>query len=404
MYQRAPTQRHEPKSATVEFSAPARPRAYAHAMSSSQADVIVVDATGLDTLIQQLRDEGRTVIGPLVGDGVITHGEIEHGDDLPRGWTEEQEGGTYRLVPTNTEERFAWSTPSTSWKRHLQPEKTLLIRARRKAGRIEILDDPVPTPSLAFFGIRSCDLASIGILDRVFLDPAATDPTYAARRADVFIVAAACNSPGNTCFCASMDTGPTPRDGYDLAIREVVDGDQITYQIEAGSSRGTEMIAGLHGREATAAECAASGALHDRAVAGMGRTMSPDDPPLAAAAIDHPRWDDVADRCLACGNCTMVCPTCFCSTTEDHTDLTGSETERWKVWESCFSLDFTHLHGGSVRTSTKSRYRQWLLHKLVTWHDQYGSSGCVGCGRCITWCPVGIDLLDEVAALREAPP
>lgn len=367
---------------------------------------IVVGAEGLGELIGLLRADGRTVIGPVLRDGVITHDEIEHADELPRGWTDEQDGGHYRLVPTGTDEVFASATPSTSWKRYLQPERTLLLKARRAGGVIEVVDQHLEPSRVAFFGIRSCDLAAVAILDRVFLDPAATDPTYAALRADVFVVAAACNVPGSTCFCVSMDTGPSPTAGFDLSVRELPGDDGIEYLIDAGSSRGAAVSVALGGRAATPDDHERSSACHERAVGSMGRTLRPEDPPVAAAATDHPRWDDVAERCLACGNCTMACPTCFCSTTEDHTDLSGTEAERWRVWDSCFTLDFTHLHGGSVRTSTKARYRQWLLHKLVTWHDQFGSSGCVGCGRCITWCPVGIDLTAEIAALaarQESP-
>ena len=80
--------------------------------------------------------------------------------------------------------------------------------------------------------------------------------------------------------------------------------------------------------------------------------------------------------------------------------LYGARAERWRKWDSCFTLDFSYIHGGSVRTSAAARYRQWLSHKLATWIDQFGSSGCVGCGRCITWCPVGIDITEEVAAIR----
>jgi ferredoxin len=363
---------------------------------------LVMGEGGLDDLVRALRADGRTVIGPVVRDGVITHDEILSAAELPVGWTEEQEGGTYRLVATGTDKVFAFSSPSSSWKRFLYPERTLLIRASRSNGAIEI-EQPVPdAPPVAFFGIRSCDLAALGVLDRVFGDPAATNPTYAARRADVFIVAAACNHPGNTCFCASMDTGPSPRAGYDVAVRELYDGTGRRYLVEPGSDRGAETLERLVARPATDGDLRWAERAHEAAVQSMGRELRPEDPPLAARDLDDGRWDDVAERCLACGNCTMVCPTCFCSTTEETTDLAAGSAERWRVWDSCFGLAFSEMSGGSTRSSTKSRYRQWLLHKLVTWHDQFGMSGCVGCGRCITWCPVGIDLTVEIAALAQS--
>jgi len=116
-------------------------------------------------------------------------------------------------------------------------------------------------------------------------------------------------------------------------------------------------------------------------------------------SYEVPHWDEVAKRCLACGNCTMVCPTCFCATMEDTGDLGNTLTERRRVWDSCFSIEFSYVHGGSVRTSAGARYRQWITHKLAAWHHQFGVSGCVGCGRCITWCPAGIDITAEAAAV-----
>jgi sulfhydrogenase subunit beta (sulfur reductase) len=108
----------------------------------------------------------------------------------------------------------------------------------------------------------------------------------------------------------------------------------------------------------------------------------------------------VASRCLGCANCTLACPTCFCASVSDTTDLEGETAARVRRWDSCFTLDHSYIHGGSVRASLRARYRQWLTHKLASWIDQFGVSGCVGCGRCITWCPVGIDITEEVAAIR----
>ena len=107
-------------------------------------------------------------------------------------------------------------------------------------------------------------------------------------------------------------------------------------------------------------------------------------------------------RCLACANCTMVCPTCFCNSVQDVTDLSVQESSRVRSWDSCFNPDFAQVHGGNYRSSVKGRYRQWLTHKFSSWFDQFDVSGCVGCGRCITWCPVGIDVTEEIAAIRQS--
>jgi ferredoxin len=121
---------------------------------------------------------------------------------------------------------------------------------------------------------------------------------------------------------------------------------------------------------------------------------------LLLSNLEHPRWSEVASRCLSCTNCTMVCPTCFCSSVKEVADLQGDHVQRRRQWDSCFNADFSYMNGGLVRNQISSRYRQWLTHKLASWIDQFDTSGCVGCGRCITWCPVGIDLTEEVAAIR----
>lgn len=363
---------------------------------------LMVDADGLDAVIKQLRSDGRTVIGPTVSDGAIVHREIEGVTELPVGWTEDQEPGSYQLTPTNDRRMFAFSAPAESWKRFVFPARSLLIRGRRDDGAVTVEQPQLEPTPVAFFGIRSCDLAALAVLDRVFLDPDHVDGDYANRRADVFVVAAGCANPGRTCFCASMGTGPSPSSGFDLAVSEISTCHGIEYLVESGSERGAALLDGLSGRSVNQNDRALVDASRLDAFASMGRTLDPADPPLAAQDPEDPRWADIAERCLACANCTMVCPTCFCSSVEDTTSLDGLETQRDRVWDSCFTLDFTHMHGGSTRTSTASRYRHWLLHKLVTWHDQFDTSGCVGCGRCLTWCPVGIDLTVEVAALARS--
>jgi ferredoxin len=234
----------------------------------------------------------------------------------------------------------------------------------------------------------------------VFLGGRHVDTDYEARRQGVFLVAVNCFEPGGTCFCTSMGTGPKAESGYDLVLTELLDGEH-RFLVEAGSERGAEVLAELPGRTPAGLDLDAADTSVASAAEQMGRTMETFDlRDLLARNLEHPRWEDVAKRCLTCGNCTLVCPTCFCSAVEDETDLAGTEVERWRVWDTCFSVDYSYIHGGSIRPTGVSRYRQWMTHKLGTWHDQFGSSGCVGCGRCITWCPVGIDITEEVAAIR----
>jgi ferredoxin len=359
----------------------------------------MLSLSAIATLLSNLQSDGRKVIAPVLDDHAIGLAEVDTLDDLPSGWTERQDGGTYQLERLERPELFGHATTAMSWKKWLYPERTMLARASRDSGSVVIEEPPPEAERMAFFGIRSCDVHSLDILDRVFLDP--VDPMYAARRAGLFVVAATCARPGGTCFCASMNTGPKPTAGFDIALTEIWTEEHHEFFAEAGTQEGQEQLDSLNGAEASDADLAALELIVSEATKTMGRFLDPSHPRAAAGRYEHPHWDIVAERCLSCANCTMVCPTCFCSTTEDTTNLSGSVTERWRTWDSCFTLGFSYLAGAPLRNSAKSRYRQWLLHKLVTWHDQFGTSGCVGCGRCITWCPVGIDLTSEIAAVAQ---
>ena len=364
----------------------------------------VVVSDDLQVLIDALADRGYQVLGPTVRDGAIVYDNIRRLKDLPAGWTERQEAGRYRLERRADDALFGFAVGPQSWKRFLHPPVMTLWTARKNGDDVTVAIDESAPPKFAFIGVRGCEISAIAIQDKVFCDGPYPDVTYAARRRDAFIVAVNCGQAGGTCFCVSMGTGPKAEVGFDLALTELVDGDRHAFLVEVGSEAGADILGQVPHKDAVQADIAAADAIVAHTASQMGRSLQTDGiKELLEGNLNHSRWDEVAERCLPCGNCTMVCPTCFCTTVEDHSDLTGVSAERVPKWDSCFTMDFSYIHGGSVRKAGRSRYRQWMTHKLATWIDQFGTSGCVGCGRCITWCPVGIDITEEAAAIRATP-
>jgi ferredoxin len=359
---------------------------------------------GLQALIDMLKTRGFQVLGPTLRDGAIVYDEIASLADLPAGWTDRQEAGRYRVEKRADTALFGYAVGPQSWKRFLHPPMERMWRAERTADGFTIAAADPEIPKFAFLGVRACEIHAIAIQDKVFIEGPYVDTLYQRRRRDAFIVAVNCGEAGGTCFCVSMNTGPKAETGFDLALTELLDAAGHRFLIEAGSPAGKEVLAALPRHDASPEDIAAADAVLPRTAGSMGRAMDTNGlKELLQSNSAHPRWDDVAARCLGCANCTMVCPTCFCTTVEDHTDLTGQSAERVRRWDSCFTGDFSYIHGGSVRTERKSRYRQWMTHKLANWIDQFGTSGCVGCGRCMTWCPVGIDITEEAAAIRAKP-
>lgn len=358
---------------------------------------------GLQALVDVLRRRGYRTVGPVVRDQAIVYDDIASIEDLPRGWTDETDGGHYRLKRRDDGAFFGFAVGPQSWKKFLHPPVQKLWSATRQGDDVRVDAEPASNERFAFFGVRACELRAIAIQDRVLTEGVHTDPHYVARREGAFFVAVNCGTASGTCFCVSMNAGPKAQSGYDLVLTELIDGANSGFVVEAGSEEGKAVCAELPSRPATAADGKAAEEVVARTAASMGREMRSDDlHDLLLRNLEHPQWDAVATRCLSCGNCTMVCPTCFCTSVEDASDLAGTESSRSRRWDSCFTMDFSYLHGGSVRSSTASRYRQWMTHKLANWIDQFGSSGCVGCGRCIAWCPVGIDITAEVRAIRDS--
>ncbi len=372
-------------------------------LSLQGAEPAVLERDHLQLLLDILGKRGYRVVGPTVRDRAIVYDDLTSLADLPVGWTDEQDGGTYRLKRRNDGALFGYALGPDSWKKFLHPPVVRLWQAKTGGNGFQIMEEDDEVPKFAFVGVRPCEIHAIAIQDKVFLKGEYKDPFYEARRRDLFIVAVNCGQAGGTCFCVSMNTGPKATFGFDLALTEVLEADRHYFVVEVGTELGAELLREVPHEAASEEEKAAAERIVARTAGQMGRTMHTTGiKDLLYRNYESPRWDDVAKRCLTCGNCTMVCPTCFCTTVEDVTDLAGEHAERWRKWDSCFTMDFSYIHGGSVRASAMARYRQWMTHKLATWIDQFGTSGCVGCGRCITWCPVGIDITEEVNAIRRS--
>ncbi len=359
---------------------------------------IIFEKSQLQTLIDLLQQLGYTVVGPTIRDGAIIYDTIASLNDLPQGVVDEQGPGTYRLREGKPGAYFQYTVGPQAWKKFLHPPQLQLWKANRTNGDVHIELEKEPPPRYAFLGVRACELAAIHIYDRVFAQGPYVDPYYLARRQGTFIVAVNCTRAGNTCFCASMNTGPAVNEGADIVLTELED----AFLAWAGTDRGRPLLESLEHREASPEEIAQAQRLVQEAASHMGRSVDTSDVhDLLLNNLEHPLWEEVAKRCLTCTNCTMVCPTCFCFTIEDVTDLAGTEAARVRKWDSCFSMEFTYVNGFFIRRSAAARYRQWLTHKFAGWVDQFGTFGCVGCGRCITWCPVGIDVTEEIAKLRQ---
>lgn len=364
--------------------------------------VVTLDLVDLQSLIDVLTSRGYTVLGPTVADGAITYRPIDALADLPRGVGDDQDAGHYRLTDRGDDALFGYAAGAQSLKPLLFPAEEVLWRSRTDvAGPVLQAPPPCdPTPPYAVLGVRACDARAVAIHDRVLTGRVADDVHYARRRAGAVLVGVTCADPSGTCFCAHVGAGPVPGEGCDIVLTELLE-PLHRFVGRAHTRTGQDLLDAVRCSPSSADDLSAADAVAQRATHRMGRAMATDGlRDLLYRSVDSPRWDDVAGRCLACTNCTMVCPTCFCTTITDHTDLAGTAADRRRVWDSCFAKDYSHIHGGPVRESGRSRYRQWLTHKLAAWQDQFGEIGCVGCGRCITWCPAGIDLTAEVAALR----
>jgi ferredoxin len=361
-----------------------------------QAFFLARDA--LAQLFNQLDAHYDRIIGPTVKDGAVVYAELQSPQQLPAGFRDTTAAGHYRLEKEDSPRCFDWvSTPQGLKPWVFLPEESLwVLKPQGDGDQAGFSSCEVPVERLAVLGVRACDLAALKLLDQHFLQGDYNDPRYRQRRAGLLIIAVNCHRSLETCFCVSTGDGPEVTRGHDLVLDELDEG----FVVAAGSSQGEDLLNKLDLAPATAQQLEAAIARRQPATRQQRALPARDlRTALYAAEADVTRWEEVAGRCLTCGNCTAVCPTCFCFRTGDEATLDGSQITHRRQWDSCFSDAHSHLAGTQIRNQPAHKYRQWLLHKLAYWHQQYGRSGCTGCGRCIAWCPAAIDLVAEARRL-----
>ncbi|OGO27437.1 MAG: hypothetical protein A2136_02895 [Chloroflexi bacterium RBG_16_54_11] len=369
-------------------------------VQTTVGSAVALPKPGLEKLLANLQKMGYQVLGPQIQDEAVVYKALKSVIDLPKGYISQQDAGFYRLVFSGHRRYFDHTHGAQSWKQFFFPSFSELASLKRdEAGRWQVEENEVDLTPLALFGVSPCDLAAIQVQDRIFLREEWKDPLYWARRQSAFILAVNCLHPSGTCFCASMGTGPKANPGFDLCLTELDD----IFLAEIGSEAGRLVMEGISVLPTSAFLLQAAQKGLEDASLNMGRSL-PDEkelPELLLSNLEAKQWDDVAQRCMSCTSCTQVCPTCFCWDAHDSISLSGQSARRERAWDSCFNPDYNYIVGGNMRPTTRSRYRQWLTHKFGSWYPQFGTSGCVGCGRCITWCPAKIDVTAEIQAIRE---
>lgn len=356
---------------------------------------LFIHRQSIQQLIDCLIKDGYSVYGPRVVEQAIHYAPLSSIEQLPTGVRVEQSPGTYQLKYEDDPYFFRWSNGPQALKPLLFRPKEILWSSRNlEDGRLVFEQhDEAQSSGIAVIGIRACDLAALELHDRHFMNPYAPDRQYSRQRENLLLIAVNCTHPADTCFCTSTGDGPNAQTGYDLLLDEIADG----FVVHAATQKGIDLVRELTAREANMDELAQCSQQRTIAASHNTRSVPPGNlyPALTSHAQSH-AWAEIAQRCLSCGNCTAVCPTCFCSNQLERQDFMEKRSDHTREWDSCFNEKHSYIHGLVIHANTELRYRQWLTHKFGSWHLQYGRSGCVGCGRCIAWCPVGIDVTESL--------
>lgn len=336
--------------------------------------------------------EDHQVIGPVEQKWAVNLAPVSSASALATGVGAEEKRASYRLTREPGNSDLSGARPMNSPKSFNFLSREPLLTAERINGETRFETPAIETRKKAFFGLHSCDIAGLFVMDRTF-SKRYGDPAYDSRRENTLVIGVGCSKPGANCFCSTFDTGPDLKSGFDIGLTWLGD----KYLVEVATEAGERIVSALP------KEPAGPDAMRerDKKTADARRSMTKAFDLKKALTVlndnyDHPYWNEPSERCLSCGNCINVCPTCYCYRVVDETSLDGKTATRTRVWDACQHLEFSAVHGGNFRPERVDRIRQWVNHKINWTIEQYGVSGCVGCGRCITWCPTAIDITEPV--------
>ncbi len=259
-------------------------------------------------------------------------------------------------------------------------------------------EDALQTEQQVLFGARPCDCRALTLLDSVFDTKEVQDPFYAARRANTVTVAMACDRPLSTCFCTATGGDPFGEDGVDVLLADTGD----TLLAKTATPKGKDFLARydkFFSGSATSDWAQQAGQARDKIKANV-------DVANAKAHLDtlfeNDVWETISQKCLGCGTCSFLCPTCYCFDLVD--DKTPTGVRKISRWDCCMFSSFTlHASGHNPRAVNAARLRQKIMHKFCYYPERYGVSGCVGCGRCIRSCPVNLDIRPVLETLMATP-
>jgi len=350
----------------------------------------------LQHLITILTQQKYQVLGPQVRDQTIVYEPLESVEQLPRGIRDIQSPGKYVLTETQNNLWFGWANGPQAIKPLCFSPQEILWESSTTTHTLDFQATLPETGLTAILGVRACDIAALKLQDQHFLHGEYIDPYYKARRQSLLVIGVDCSHPADTCFCNATGDGPCVSDGADIVLTELNNG----FLIHADTPSGKAVTNQLTLIAPSKLQLVEAEKQNKEAAERQTRGLPNANIQKSLNAIQsHQHWEDIGKRCLACGNCTAVCPSCFCHSEHDESDIEGNSATHVRQWDSCFNQQHSYIHGIIIRGDTSMRYRQWLTHKFAHWVTQYGRSGCTGCGRCITWCPVGIDVTLELATL-----